>query len=110
MAIRLCLIHLRPPRGAHIRLVLDNQPAVLCTNRGGSRSPHLNAVVLALERLRQRNNWHYTATHLSGVRNVLADALSRDSPQETEWTLDLNSFQEVQHLLPGLQVDLFLSH
>ena len=110
MAVFLALRKLRPPRGSHIRLVLDNQTAVLCIKRGGSRSPSLNSVVLSLEKLRQKHGWFLTAVHLAGVRNVLADSLSRDSAQETEWTLDHKSFLEVQAALPNLQVDLFASH
>ena len=110
MTVRLCLLKICPPRGVNIHLVLDNQTAVLCIRRGGSRSPHLNAVALALERLCQRHDWHYTAVHLSGIRNVLVEALSRDSPQETEWSLDCRSFLEIQTLLLGLQIDLFASH
>ena len=34
MAVFLTLRKLRPPRGSHIRLVLDNQTAVLCIKRG----------------------------------------------------------------------------
>ena len=107
MAVFLTLRKLHPPRGSHIRLVLDNQTAVLCIKRGGSRSLSLNAVVLSLEKLREKHGWFLSAVHLAGVRNVLADSLSRDSVQETEWALDHNSFLEVQAALPDLQLDLF---
>ena len=38
---------------------------------------------------------------------MLADALSRSTPINTEWSLDKESFRLIQTLLPDLQVDLF---
>ena len=109
MAFVLSLKKLHPSGGSHIHLAMDNQTAALCIRRGGSRSPSLNAVVLSLEKLRQKHGWFLTAVHLAGVRNVLADSLSRDSALETEWSLDWRSFQGVQAALPDLQIDHFAS-
>ena len=55
----------------------------------------------------QQMKWHLSVSHLRGVRNVTADLLSRDSPQETEWSLDHQSFQEIMSVVPNLEVDLF---
>ena len=38
---------------------------------------------------------------------MITDSLSRDSPQETEWSLNKQSFEEVLNFLPNLEVDLF---
>ena len=107
MATFLSLRRLRPQPHSHIQLVLDNQTAVSCLRRGGSRSPSLNHVVLAIVKLSVRMKWHLSVTHLQGARNVMADSLSRVSPQETEWSLDEQSFLEVCSRIPGLQIDLF---
>ena len=109
MAVFLTLKRLHYHRGSHIRIFMDKQTVVLCLRRGGSRSPSLNAVVLAITKLLTRRGWFLTAVHLAGVRNVLADSLSRDLPQESEWSLDWTSFQEAQTVLPNLQIDLFAS-
>ena len=52
-------------------------------------------------------SWHLSATHLEGVRNVIADSLSRSAPLESEWALDGTSFKWILRQVPGLQVDLF---
>ena len=80
---------------------------VYCINRNGSRSPQINHVILAILGLARRKNWHLSASHIAGVRNVTADSLSRSAPLESEWSLDKRSFLFVQTLVPNLEVDLF---
>ena len=67
----------------------------------------MNHVMIAILSLARKKKWHLSASHLEGVRNVTADALSRTTAQETEWSLDSASFQWIQRQVPGLQVDLF---
>ena len=107
MAAYLVLRKVQPARGTHIRLVLDNTTAVACISRGGSRSAVLNKMTLTLLRLQNSRSWTLTASHLAGVRNVVADALSRGSIQQTEWSLDLQSFHFVTTKVPSLEIDLF---
>ena len=107
MAVFLTLRSLRPKKGVHIKLFIDNQTAVHCLRRGGSRAKALNHVVLAIVRLSQKKGWYISPTHLAGAQNVIADALSRQKPQEGEWSLDPASFQEILKTYPTLQVDLF---
>ena len=92
MAVLLSLKRLRPKKGIHIRLVLDSNTIVHCINRRGSRSPHINHVILAILSLARKKKWHLSAVHLEGVRNVVADSLSRKVPLESEWELDARSF------------------
>ena len=110
MAVLLALKRLRPPRGAHFRLVSDNMTTVLCLRRGGSRSRVLNQVVLAIIKLLDKNDWSLTPVHLAGVRNVLADSLSRETPIESKWTLSKETFAQALQHLPPMQVDLFATH
>ena len=107
MAVFLTLRKLSPKQGSHIRLVLDSRVVQSCINRRGSRSAPINHVMIALFKLAVKKHWHLSATHLEGVRNVLADSLSRAAPLESEWTLDKASFQFVLGKVPDLQVDLF---
>jgi len=40
------------------------------------------------------------AFHIAGVRNIIADALSRDKPMSSEWILDKKSFLWICGLSP----------
>ena len=107
MAVFLTLRSLRPMKGSHIRLFIDNQVAVSCLRRGGSRAMSLNHAVLAIARLAYKHNWFLSPVHLAGAQNVLADSLSRLTPQEGEWSLDNLSFQNILREHPLLEIDLF---
>ena len=107
MAVFLCLRKIRPRQGSHIRLVLDSKVVQHCINRKGSRSAPLNQVMIAIFKLAMKKHWHLSAFHLEGVPNVVADSLSRATPQESEWVLDRKSFNSIKSKVPGLQVDLF---
>jgi len=51
-----------------------------------------------------------TATHIPRKENVLADAESRKSRKETEWTLDSQIFQEaIKKMAVMSRIDLFAS-
>ena len=107
MAVLLALKRLKPPKKIHIRLVLDNSVVVNCLNRQGSKTPHINHVLLAIFKLAHKKKWHFSATHLQRVRNVIADSLSRQKPLESEWSLDRTSFLWILKRVPLIQVDLF---
>ena len=85
-------LEIETPKGAHIRLVMDNTTAVACVRRGGSKSAILNKMMVTLIRFQLARSWTLSAIHLAGVRNVVADSLSRVSVQQTEWSLDQTSF------------------
>ena len=76
-----------------------------CLNRWGSRSRPINHVMVAIFSLARRCSWHLSATHLAGVRSVIADSLSRTAPLESECSLDKDSFQWIQPQVPNLRVD-----
>ena len=107
MAVLLALKRLKTPRKSHIRLILDNAVVVHSINRKGSKSPSVNHVVIAIILLARKKGWHLSAIHLEGVRNVVADSLSRSKPLETEWKLDHNSFQWIYQKVPSLEIDPF---
>ncbi|MEL7079596.1 MAG: hypothetical protein AAGM46_27310, partial [Cyanobacteria bacterium J06582_2] len=88
---------------------MDNMTGVACLRREGSRSPILNQILKKIFSLQIQRSWHFSVTHLAGVRNVIADSLSRDSTHEGEWTLSWEAFKMVQLEVPDLQVDLFAS-
>ena len=63
--------------------------------------------MIAIFQLARKKSWHLSASHLEGVRNVIADSLSRFAPLESEWSLDDKSFQWILSRVRDLQVDLF---
>ena len=91
------------------QLMLDNSAAVACLKRGGSRSPPLNLVVLAINRLMEKRKVFLSAVHIVGTSNVLADALSRDRVVSTEWSLSRNTFLSIFRNHPDLEVDIFVT-
>ena len=108
VAIFLAIKRLRFPPLCHIRLHSDNMTAVNCLNRCGSaRSFPLNSWIVSILRLLSRRSLHLTACHIAGVKNVVADGLSRNVPLSSEWSLDVHSFQLLcrREFVP--EVDLF---
>ena len=108
MAAFLVLRRLAPQK-SHVKLMLDNSAAVACLKRGGSRSPPLNLVVLAINRLMEKRKVFLSAEHIVGTSNVLADALSRDRVVSTEWSLSRNTFLSIFRNHPDLEVDIFVT-
>ncbi|XP_068250282.1 uncharacterized protein [Palaemon carinicauda] len=76
-------------------------------NRQGSRSTQINQVILSIFHLAEKKRWHLSAVHLQGFHNVMADAVSRLMPIESEWSLDSGSFSFILRQVPELQIDLF---
>ena len=108
MAVFSTLEKINPEWGSRVRLMLGSNIIVRCLNRTGSRSPQINLVILAILSLASKRSRHLSAAHIAGVRNVLADSLSRDAPPlESEWSFDVRSFQFVQSHVPDLHIDLF---
>jgi len=71
-----------------------------------AKSPVLNGWVLSLGLLLRKGN-HLTAFLVAGDTNVIADALSRNKPINSKWSLDVQSFQWIGSLAPTPLVDLF---
>ena len=47
--------------------------------------------------------------HIPGVRNAVADSLSRKGNEDMEWMLTDNTFHSIQTLLGSCELDLFAS-
>lgn len=65
-----------------IRLHCDNLPVVQCVTSGSSRAPTLMPLLRCLMMICARQNFVLSAVHVAGVKNVVADALSRCNLQE----------------------------
>ena len=108
VAVFLAIKNLPIPADTHIRLHSDNSTVVNCLNRMGSaRSVPLNSWIISILRMLQVRKLVVSAFHIAGVRNVIADGLSRSRPLASEWTLDSDSFQSICNKTFLPQIDLF---
>ena len=94
-----------------VEVLSDNSTTVAYINKqGGTRSRSLCALALQFWRWCKLRRIRVLATHIAGVRNVLADALSRGSHNHpTEWTLHRSVFQRILVTWETPWIDLFAS-
>ena len=95
---------------AHLRVHTDN----VCTRAAianlGSPAPKVQLETVPLVDLAEKRQVHLEAFHIPGELNVAADALSRNTPIEAEWSLPQSEFQRLVGLHGASpQVDLFAS-
>ncbi len=67
--------------GSHVRLSVfsDNDAVVQALSSGRAFDDRLNALLRALHVLQTQGRFHFSTTHIEGLRNVGADALSRNN-------------------------------
>ena len=70
-----------------IRLLTDNIVTMVYVNKMGGRFPHLQAIVARMLGQCESSRVTVVAEHLPGVKNKLADALSRMPKDRTDWRL-----------------------
>ena len=89
-AVWLTLKHFLPQlQGTAVDVISDNSTTVAYINKvGGTQSPSLCCLALDVWAWCRQHDIYLVASHLSGDKNVLTDALSRGSHRHpTEWTL-----------------------
>ena len=64
-------------RDKHIQVRCDNSASVGAINKGSSRSPAFMRILREIFWLSVVNNFRFTAVHVRGEHNVLADCISR---------------------------------
>ena len=74
---------------------------------GGTKSPLITAQVKELWSWCLQRKISVKAQHLPGVKNVMADYLSRHLRDRTDWILDPSVFRCLNNQFGPLQVDLF---
>ena len=107
-SIWLTLQHFLPQvRDTAVDVLMDNSTTVAYINKeGGTQSPTLCYLALDLWAWCRQHGIYLVANHISGVRNVLADVLSRGKHNHpTEWSLHKTVVQ-LEHW-PTPHVDLF---
>jgi hypothetical protein len=100
---------LEPPQGTTLLVKTDNTTVVAYINReGGTRSFNTMMETLTLFTILQLKNLTLRARYLPGVRNVLADSLSRrDQICPSEWSLHPQVVRQIFHLWGTPLIDLF---
>ena len=97
-------------RNHHVLVLTDNACVVGSARNCGSKAPVLNREVQRFLSLAEETKCSFEFRHVAGKDNVVADALSRSSPQEGEWSIPSWEFRRLQRLHGSkLQVDLFAS-
>ena len=111
-AVWLTLQHFLPQvRDTAVDVLTDNSTTVAYINKeGGTQSPTLCYLALDLWAWCRQHGIYLVANHISGVRNVLADALSRGKHNHpTEWSLHKTVVRLIFEHWPTPHVDLFAS-
>ncbi|XP_025835996.1 uncharacterized protein LOC112906304 [Agrilus planipennis] len=87
---------------------LDNTTAVACINKMGSvRFKHLQEITSRIWNYCEERNIHILASYINTKVNRDADIASRQQHRETEWSLSVDAFQEIETVFGKLSVDLF---
>ena len=90
-----------------VAVFTDNVAAFYaCYKQGSIRAPLMHRIYGDILKIVQRKGLFLLPRRIPGIRNVLADALSRPGPISTEWELDPRDFARIQHWAGPLQVDL----
>lgn len=94
-------------RGKRVLFRLDNGASVGAINKGGSSTPEVNDLLIAIHRVCQEFGIHLVARHLPGVDNPLADALSRlrTTVDRDDWMLHLRIFLQLAAVAGPFDVD-----
>ena len=97
--------------GVHILLQMDNVTAVsYVRNMGGTHSVLLNNIARDIWFWCMERNIWLTATHIAGIKNVVADTASRQFNDNTEWKLNPQVFQDLVTKWGKPDIDMFASH
>ena len=110
-AVKLTLMKLRNSiQSKSVKVECDNTTAVSYINRqGGTVSRALCQEAVIVHEWARANQVRLFAVHRPGVCNELADYLSRNRPDPTEWSLAQASYNSLTKRWGSPQLDLFAS-
>ena len=110
-AVFLTLKHFLSVLKNHNVLIRCNNTTVVqyINKQGGTKSLHLCFRTWDLWNFAIENNIQIKAAHTLGIKNKLADQLSRNRKVATEWTLHRPIVDQIFHLLGHPLIDLFAS-
>ena len=90
----------------HISLHIDNEVAMFVINKLRSKATALHPYLSMLCLLLNYSNLSITAFRIPSSLNLIADALSRDHPLPTEWSLPQEIFNKITAWRGPVEVDL----
>ena len=92
----------------HIHLKMDNITALTHINKmGGTRSQQLTQITKSLWEFCLKKRIHLSAEYLPGSKNRIADALSRQYQDSSNWKLNKQLFNQINKQWGPLKTDLF---
>jgi hypothetical protein len=95
-------------RACAVLLLCDNTTCVSYIRKyGGTHSVVLCKLTCKICQIMEDLQVSLTCRHIPSKQNVLADALSRTRPLQTEWKLHRAVFLRLQGMMPNPSVDLF---
>lgn len=95
----------------NVILRVDNITAISHINRmGGIRFPHLNDITKQIWNWCEKRKIIIFASYVNTRDNVIADRASRQTPTESEYSLNHTVFQEIKNVFGTPQIDLFASY
>ena len=96
-------------KNKHIHVFTDNTVSVLGINKMGSCKENINNIIRDIWLFCMERNIKITASHIPGVKNVIADKLSRSHKIDLEWKLNPKIFDKLKKILGPFDIDLFSS-
>ena len=94
----------------HVHIRTDNVTTVSYINKkGGTKSDRLVTIAKDLWNFCLKEEMIITAEYLPGRNNTVADALSRENPDSSDWKLEETIFHMIDQSLGPCKIDLFAS-
>ena len=110
-ACELCLhTFCKNSNNIHVRIYMDNTTSCAYINKFGGRTSELDTIARTIWSWCRERHIYLTAAHVPGKDNCEADAESRVvENNDTEWSLNSETFEAIYSTFPKLTVDLFAS-
>ncbi|XP_070530006.1 uncharacterized protein [Cardiocondyla obscurior] len=97
-------------RDCNILLRIDNITALAYINKFGSvQYPYLSDISRQIWQWCEERNIFIFASYIASVENIIADAESRVTDPDTEWSLSHSAFQQINKNFGPFDVDIFAS-
>lgn len=94
-------------RATHLHIRTDNTTALSYLRREGGRQCDLARAMEPATRALHRWRTHLTTSHIPGVENGLADALSRRDTDRHNWALHPTAFAAIERQFGAIDMDWF---
>ncbi|XP_070519715.1 uncharacterized protein [Cardiocondyla obscurior] len=94
----------------NLLLRIDNTTAIAYINKFGSiQFPHLSEISRQIWQWCEKRNIYLFASYIASIDNYVADAESRITDPDTEWSLSSRAFQRIDNQFGPFDLDIFAS-